>query len=196
MTSISWQNPGYQQGVRCLQVEPAKSRSSGSAEERRLRRIGNTPQGEAIEGNPTIGGTDDALMVDQGPIQNLTDNHRCHNKPSSRLYRLRSKNLSQVFLAHFYSRASRCWILVSGCWIEKGFFFDLSSIKHPESRICSPQGNYSLLHKLVGLRRSFVSPFHSFRLDRWWVDRVPFSQNSLSEFSHDQKPTQQAGYPW
>jgi hypothetical protein len=31
------------------------------AEERRLRRIKNTPQGEAIEGNTA----DDALMVDQ-----------------------------------------------------------------------------------------------------------------------------------
>ena len=32
------------------------------AEERRLRRISNTPQGEAIEGNAA----DDTLMVDQG----------------------------------------------------------------------------------------------------------------------------------
>ena len=32
------------------------------AEERRLRRMSNTPQGEAIEGNAA----DDALMVDQG----------------------------------------------------------------------------------------------------------------------------------
>jgi hypothetical protein len=32
------------------------------AEERRLRRISNTPQGEAIEGNAADG----ALMVDQG----------------------------------------------------------------------------------------------------------------------------------
>jgi len=31
------------------------------AEERRLRRMSNTPQGEAIEGNAA----DDALMVDQ-----------------------------------------------------------------------------------------------------------------------------------
>jgi hypothetical protein len=35
---------------------------SGGAEERRLRRISNTPQGEAIEGNAA----DDTLMVDQG----------------------------------------------------------------------------------------------------------------------------------
>ncbi|MFC1825442.1 hypothetical protein ACFL9T_22240 [Thermodesulfobacteriota bacterium] len=27
--------------------------------------MSNTPQGEAIEGNPAVGGTDDALMVDQ-----------------------------------------------------------------------------------------------------------------------------------
>jgi hypothetical protein len=33
------------------------------AEERRLRRMSNTPQGEAIEGNAA----DDALMVNQGP---------------------------------------------------------------------------------------------------------------------------------
>ena len=33
------------------------------AEERRLRRMSNTPQGGAIEGNAA----DDALMVDQGP---------------------------------------------------------------------------------------------------------------------------------
>jgi hypothetical protein len=32
------------------------------AEERRLRRINNTPQGEATEGNTA----DDSLMVDQG----------------------------------------------------------------------------------------------------------------------------------
>ena len=32
------------------------------AEERQLRRINNTPQGEAIDGNAA----DDALMVDQG----------------------------------------------------------------------------------------------------------------------------------
>jgi len=32
------------------------------AEERRLRRMSNTPQGEAIEGNAA----DDALMADQG----------------------------------------------------------------------------------------------------------------------------------
>jgi hypothetical protein len=32
------------------------------AEERRLRRMNNTPQGEAIEGNVA----DDTLMVDQG----------------------------------------------------------------------------------------------------------------------------------
>jgi hypothetical protein len=38
------------------------------AEERRLRRISNTPQGEAIEGNAA----DDALMVDQGGLFLLT----------------------------------------------------------------------------------------------------------------------------
>ena len=37
---------------------------SGGAEERRLRRMSNTPQGEAIEGNAG----DDALMVDQGRV--------------------------------------------------------------------------------------------------------------------------------
>ncbi|MFC1822776.1 hypothetical protein ACFL9T_08720 [Thermodesulfobacteriota bacterium] len=35
-------------------------------EERRLRRISNTPQEEAIEGNPAGGGRDDALWVNQG----------------------------------------------------------------------------------------------------------------------------------
>ena len=38
------------------------------AEERRLRRISNTPQGEAIEGNAA----DDALMVDQGATSALS----------------------------------------------------------------------------------------------------------------------------
>jgi hypothetical protein len=39
------------------------------AEERPLRRISNTPQGEAIEGNAA----DDALMVDQGK-ESVLDN--------------------------------------------------------------------------------------------------------------------------
>jgi hypothetical protein len=39
------------------------------AEERRLRRISNTPQGEASEGNTA----DDALMVDQGHLFALTE---------------------------------------------------------------------------------------------------------------------------
>jgi len=38
------------------------------AEERRLRRINNTPQGEATEGNTA----DDSLMVDQGQCDALT----------------------------------------------------------------------------------------------------------------------------
>jgi len=38
------------------------------AEERRLRRMSNTPQGGAIEGNAA----DDALMVDQGNSSELT----------------------------------------------------------------------------------------------------------------------------
>jgi hypothetical protein len=38
------------------------------AEERRLRRISNTPQGEAIDGNVA----DDALLVDQDPKNLLT----------------------------------------------------------------------------------------------------------------------------
>ena len=38
------------------------------AEERRLRRMSNTPQGGAIEGNAA----DDALMVDQGRNNGLT----------------------------------------------------------------------------------------------------------------------------
>ena len=38
------------------------------AEERRLRRMSNTPQGGAIEGNAA----DDALMVDQGGVPGLT----------------------------------------------------------------------------------------------------------------------------
>jgi hypothetical protein len=37
------------------------------AEERRLRRISNAPQGEAIDGNAA----DDALMVDQGGRRSL-----------------------------------------------------------------------------------------------------------------------------
>jgi len=37
------------------------------AEERRLRRMSNTPQGEAIEGNAA----DDILMVDQGIAHNM-----------------------------------------------------------------------------------------------------------------------------
>jgi hypothetical protein len=37
------------------------------AEERRLRRMSNTPQGGAIEGNAA----DDALMVDQGRFLSL-----------------------------------------------------------------------------------------------------------------------------
>ena len=39
------------------------------AEECRLRRIGNTPQGETTEGNAA----DDTLMVDQGGLQMLPD---------------------------------------------------------------------------------------------------------------------------
>jgi hypothetical protein len=39
------------------------------AEERRLRRMSNTPQGEAIEGNAA----DDTLMVDQGQLFCLTN---------------------------------------------------------------------------------------------------------------------------
>jgi len=42
------------------------------AEERRLRRMSNTPQGGAIEGNAA----DDALMVDQGLLFPLTT--RCY----------------------------------------------------------------------------------------------------------------------
>jgi hypothetical protein len=38
------------------------------AEECRLRRISNTPQGEATEGNAA----DDTLMVDQGYLSDLT----------------------------------------------------------------------------------------------------------------------------
>ena len=38
------------------------------AEERRLRRMSNTPQGGAIEGNAA----DDALMVDQGDLWSLS----------------------------------------------------------------------------------------------------------------------------
>ena len=49
------------------------------AEERRLRRISHTSQGGAIEGNPA-GGTDDALMVDQGPRHDL--NIRSEHSPS------------------------------------------------------------------------------------------------------------------
>ncbi|MFC1821700.1 hypothetical protein ACFL9T_03270 [Thermodesulfobacteriota bacterium] len=45
---------------------------SGGAEERRLRRMCNTPQEEAIDGNPAGGGTDDAFVVDQGPRGLLT----------------------------------------------------------------------------------------------------------------------------
>jgi hypothetical protein len=41
------------------------------AEERRLRRMSNTPQGGAIECNAA----DDAFMVDQGPLTNLSISH-------------------------------------------------------------------------------------------------------------------------
>jgi hypothetical protein len=41
------------------------------AQERRLSRISHTSQGGAIEGNAG-GGTDDALMLDQGMIFDLT----------------------------------------------------------------------------------------------------------------------------
>jgi len=48
-----------------MQVEdPEQCRRS--AEEQRLRRMNNTPQGGAIDGNPAKRGTDDTLMVDQG----------------------------------------------------------------------------------------------------------------------------------
>jgi hypothetical protein len=55
--------PFDQQWQRILEQPwaPARCQMQG-AEERRLRRISNTPQGEATEGNAA----DDALMVDQG----------------------------------------------------------------------------------------------------------------------------------
>ena len=52
------------------------------AEERRLRRINNTPQGEATEGNTA----DDSLMVDQDPF------------PSLELYVKISENIACMFL--------------------------------------------------------------------------------------------------
>ena len=48
------------------------------AEERRLRRMGNTPQGEAIEGNAA----DDVLLVDQGLRTLLQFNLLSDNIPS------------------------------------------------------------------------------------------------------------------
>ena len=47
-----------------------------------------------------------------------------------------------------------CWFLVAG-W-KKEFFVNLSSIKHPESRIRLLQEMSVILSKLIGLRRSFV----------------------------------------
>ena len=44
------------------------------AEERRLRRINNTPQREVIDGNEA----DDTLLVDQGSDLLLTDNKELH----------------------------------------------------------------------------------------------------------------------
>ena len=41
------------------------------AEEQRLRRMNNTPQEGAIDGNPAKRGTDDILLVDQGRADRL-----------------------------------------------------------------------------------------------------------------------------
>ena len=48
------------------------------AEERRLRRISNTPQGEATEGNTA----DDSLMVDQGS-QSKGGDHETSAQPKA-----------------------------------------------------------------------------------------------------------------
>ena len=51
------------------------------AEERRLRRMSNTPQGGAIEGNAA----DDALMVDQGILESASGApFSCHDRSTQK----------------------------------------------------------------------------------------------------------------